>query len=77
ILHAELHNKFSIAQPRILVRGLNPHASEGGHLGHEEIDIIEPTLERLRNEGMELRGPLPADTLFTSKYLEHCDAVLA
>ena len=77
ILHADLQQKFGIAQPRILVCGLNPHAGEGGHLGHEEIDIIEPTLERLRQEGMDLRGPLPADTLFTPKYLEHCDAVLA
>ena len=63
--------------PIIAVAGLNPHAGEGGHLGHEEIDIIEPTLERLRQDGMDLRGPLPADTLFTPKYLEHCDAVLA
>ena len=77
ILYADLQQKFGIAQPRILVCGLNPHAGEGGHLGHEEIDIIEPTLERLRSEGMDLRGPLPADTLFTPKYLEHCDAVLA
>jgi 4-hydroxythreonine-4-phosphate dehydrogenase len=77
ILHADLQQKFGIAQPRILVCGLNPHAGEGGHLGHEEIDIIEPTLERLRQDGMDLRGPLPADTLFTPKYLEHCDAVLA
>lgn len=77
ILYTELQQKFGIAQPRILVCGLNPHAGEGGHLGHEEIDIIEPTLERLRGEGMDLRGPLPADTLFTPKYLEHCDAVLA
>jgi len=77
ILHADLVNKFGIAQPRILVCGLNPHAGESGHLGREEIDIIEPTLERLRSEGMDLRGPLPADTLFTPKYLEHCDAVLA
>jgi len=77
ILHADLQQKFGIAQPRILVCGLNPHAGEGGHLGREEIDIIEPTLERLRLEGMDLRGPLPADTLFTPKYLEHCDAVLA
>jgi 4-hydroxythreonine-4-phosphate dehydrogenase len=77
ILHADLQEKFGIARPRILVCGLNPHAGEGGHLGHEEIDIIEPTLERLRGEGMDLRGPLPADTLFTPKYLEHCDAVLA
>lgn len=77
ILHADLQQKFGIASPRILVCGLNPHAGEGGHLGHEEIDTIEPTLARLRSEGMDLRGPLPADTLFTPKYLEHCDAVLA
>lgn len=77
ILHADLVNKFGIAQPRILVCGLNPHAGEGGHLGREEIDIIEPALERLRSEGLDLHGPLPADTLFTPKYLEHCDAVLA
>ncbi|MDU8599593.1 4-hydroxythreonine-4-phosphate dehydrogenase PdxA [Pseudomonas syringae] len=77
ILHADLVNKFGIAHPRILVCGLNPHAGESGHLGREEIDIIEPALERLRSEGLDLRGPLPADTLFTPKYLEHCDAVLA
>jgi 4-hydroxythreonine-4-phosphate dehydrogenase len=77
ILHAELVNKFGIGAPRILVCGLNPHAGEGGHLGLEERDIIEPTLARLRLEGLDLRGPLPADTLFTPKYLEHCDAVLA
>ncbi|MEK2610902.1 4-hydroxythreonine-4-phosphate dehydrogenase PdxA [Pseudomonas shirazensis] len=77
ILHADLRDKFGIANPRILVCGLNPHAGEGGHLGREEIDIIEPALQRLRNEGMDLRGPLPADTLFTPKYLQHCDAVLA
>src|SRR5690606_39301977 len=62
---------------RILVCGLNPHAGEGGHLGREEIEIIEPALARLRDEGIELIGPLPADTLFTPKNLEHCDAVLA
>lgn len=77
ILHADLRDKFGIANPRILVCGLNPHAGEGGHLGHEEIDVIEPTLERLRTEGMQLVGPLPADTLFTPKHLDHCDAVLA
>ncbi len=77
ILHADMRDKFGITAPRILVCGLNPHAGEGGHLGREEIDIIEPTLARLRAEGMDLRGPLPADTLFTPKYLEHCDAVLA
>ncbi len=77
ILHADLVGKFGIRYPRILICGLNPHAGESGHLGREEIDIIEPTLERLRGEGLDLRGPLPADTLFTPKYLEHCDAVLA
>lgn len=77
ILHADLLGKFSIARPRILVCGLNPHAGEGGHLGREEIEIIEPTLARLRAEGLDLVGPLPADTLFTPKLLDHADAVLA
>jgi 4-hydroxythreonine-4-phosphate dehydrogenase len=77
ILDHDLRTKFGIARPRILVCGLNPHAGEGGHLGREEIEIIEPTLELLRREGMDLIGPLPADTLFTPKHLEHCDAVLA
>lgn len=77
ILHADLVEKFGLPNPRILVCGLNPHAGEGGHLGREEIEIIEPCLERLRKEGLNLIGPLPADTLFTPKHLEHCDAVLA
>lgn len=77
ILHADLVDKFGLSQPRILVCGLNPHAGEGGHLGREEIEVIEPCLQRLRAEGMDLVGPLPADTLFTPKHLEHCDAVLA
>jgi 4-hydroxythreonine-4-phosphate dehydrogenase len=77
ILESDLRGQFGITSPRILVCGLNPHAGEGGHLGREEIEIIEPTLARLRAEGMDLRGPLPADTLFTPKYLDHADAVLA
>ncbi len=77
ILHRDLQQQFGIAEPRILVCGLNPHAGEGGHLGREEIDIIEPTLLRLRAQGINLIGPLPADTLFTPKYLDHADAVLA
>ncbi|WP_028115702.1 4-hydroxythreonine-4-phosphate dehydrogenase PdxA [Ferrimonas senticii] len=77
ILHHDLQRKFACQQPRILVCGLNPHAGEGGHLGREEIDIIEPTLNALRSEGMLLTGPLPADTLFQPKYLDHADAVLA
>jgi 4-hydroxythreonine-4-phosphate dehydrogenase len=77
ILHHDLQRVFGIRQPHILVCGLNPHAGEGGHLGREEIEIIEPTLERLRREGLRLTGPLPADTLFTPKYLQQADAVLA
>jgi len=77
ILDADLKTFFAIAQPRILVTGLNPHAGEGGHLGHEETEVIEPTLDLLRKEGMTLTGPLPADTLFTPHWLEQADAVLA
>ena len=77
ILHADLQAKFGIDRPRILVAGLNPHAGESGHLGREEIDIIEPALAHLRGEGMDLVGPLPADTLFSRIRHEPCDAVLA
>ena len=77
ILNAELIARFGIASPKILIAGLNPHAGEDGHLGYEEIDIIEPVLKRLRKKGYELVGPLPADTLFTEKYLESADAALA
>lgn len=77
ILHHDLQYQFGIGSPHILVCGLNPHAGEGGHLGREEIDIIEPALKQLREEGIKLQGPLPADTLFTPKYLDKADAVLA
>lgn len=77
ILQRELRTDFAIPAPRILVCGLNPHAGEGGHMGREEIDVISPVLDRLREEGMQLIGPLPADTLFTPKYLDNADAVLA
>jgi 4-hydroxythreonine-4-phosphate dehydrogenase len=77
ILHGDLVTKFGIPRPRILVAGLNPHAGEGGHLGHEEIDVIAPVLARLRAEGMDLVGPLPADTLFTRNVLAGSDAQLA
>lgn len=77
ILHRDLINQFGIANPKIYVCGLNPHAGEGGHLGREEIEVIEPCLEKLRAEGINLIGPLPADTLFTPKYLHNADAVLA
>lgn len=77
ILHHDLVSRFGIARPRILVAGLNPHAGEGGHLGREEIEVISPVLETLRAQGMDLRGPLPADTLFTPHMLNDCDCVLA
>ena len=77
ILHADLKDKFGIPRPRILVAGLNPHAGEGGHMGREEIDVIAPVLERLRDEGMDLVGPLPADTLFTRHVLAGSHAQLA
>ena len=77
ILHGDLTKRFGIDYPRILVCGLNPHAGEDGHLGMEEIETISPVLDRLRATGMALEGPLPADTLFTPRYLEKADAVLA
>jgi len=77
ILHAELRGKYGLAQPRILVAGLNPHAGEGGYLGMEEIEVITPVLEKLRAEGMQLSGPYPADTMFTPPILAQGDAVLA
>ena len=77
ILDNDLREKFAIANPRILVCGLNPHAGENGHLGTEELTTIIPTMEQLNSEGMNLIGPLPADTLFQDKYLNNADAVLA
>ncbi|EOZ5530766.1 4-hydroxythreonine-4-phosphate dehydrogenase PdxA [Vibrio metschnikovii] len=76
ILHHDLVEKFAIAQPTIYVCGLNPHAGEEGVLGHEEIDTITPSLEKLRRQGIDLVGPLPADTIFSEKYLQKADAVL-
>ncbi|WIM06902.1 MAG: 4-hydroxythreonine-4-phosphate dehydrogenase PdxA [Candidatus Nitricoxidivorans perseverans] len=77
ILHGDLVSKFGIGRPHILVAGLNPHAGEGGHMGREEIDVIAPVLENLRVEGMDLVGPLPADTLFTKHVLAGSHAQLA
>ena len=76
ILHADLRDKFGIASPEIVVCGLNPHAGEDGHLGREEIDLMRPVIEQLREQGLNLRGPLPADTAFTPA-TGHKDAVLA
>jgi len=78
ILYTDMQEKFGITNPKILICGLNPHAGEGGHLGHEEIDTIIPVLEQLKKEiGLNYLGPLPADTLFTPKYLDKADVVLA
>jgi 4-hydroxythreonine-4-phosphate dehydrogenase len=77
ILEEDLRRKFGISEPRILVCGLNPHAGEGGHLGREEIEVIEPVITQLQKEGLRLIGPLPADTLFTPRHLDNADAVLS
>jgi 4-hydroxythreonine-4-phosphate dehydrogenase len=77
ILHKDLRKRFGLDQPRILVCGLNPHAGESGHMGREEIDVIIPALEALREEGLNLTGPAPADTAFTPTHLAEADAVLA
>lgn len=77
IIHNELQDKFGINKPHILVCGLNPHAGENGHLGREEIEIIQPAIERCAEYGIHLTGPLPADTAFTPTHLDGADAVLA
>lgn len=77
ILHRDLQTKFGIENPEIIVAGLNPHAGESGHLGREEIETIIPVINACREQGMQLVGPLPADTLFTPKHLNTADAVLA
>ncbi|CAH8227392.1 4-hydroxythreonine-4-phosphate dehydrogenase PdxA [Vibrio aestuarianus] len=77
ILHKDLLEKFAITEPKIYVCGLNPHAGEDGCLGREEIETITPTLEKIRQQdGINLIGPLPADTIFNDKYLQDADAVL-
>jgi 4-hydroxythreonine-4-phosphate dehydrogenase len=77
IIVTDLERRFGVSRPRILVAGLNPHSGEGGYLGREEVDIVVPLLERLRAQGLDVVGPLPADTLFTPKVLAGADCVLA
>lgn len=77
IVNADLRQKFGIAEPRLLVCGLNPHAGEEGYLGREEIEIMTPTLEKLRKNGLDLLGPAPADTAFTTASLQNIDCVIA
>jgi 4-hydroxythreonine-4-phosphate dehydrogenase len=69
IVHEDLRRRFKVATPRIAVLGLNPHAGESGHLGREEIDVIEPVIRQLRAQGLDVRGPVPADTAFTPQFL--------
>jgi len=77
ILHQSLQQQYGIAHPTITICGLNPHAGEDGHLGDEEIKVMQPVIKQLRDKGMKLLGPVPADTAFTEKQLEKSDAVLA
>ena len=77
VMHTDLSRLYDISAPRIAVCGLNPHAGEGGHLGTEEIDTIEPTIKELQQQGLNLLGPVPADTIFTQNNLKNFDAVLA
>ncbi|BBO60179.1 4-hydroxythreonine-4-phosphate dehydrogenase PdxA [Mycoavidus sp. B2-EB] len=77
IIDAHLRRDFGLQEPRILVTGLNPHAGEQGHLGHEEIEVISPALEYVQGLGIGARGPYPADTLFQPRYLDQADCVLA
>jgi 4-hydroxythreonine-4-phosphate dehydrogenase len=77
IVNSDLRRYLGLTAPRILVLGLNPHAGESGHLGREELDVIEPVLQALRREGLKVRGPVPADTAFTPQYLLDADVVVA
>jgi 4-hydroxythreonine-4-phosphate dehydrogenase len=77
IVHRDLGRLFGITAPRIMVLGLNPHAGEAGHLGREEIDVLEPALRQLRGEGLDLQGPVPADTAFTPPSLRQADVLVA
>jgi len=77
ILNTDLITKFGIKTPKIYVCGINPHAGEDGHLGREEIEVMIPALEELKDEGIQVIGPLPADTIFQEKYLSEADAILS
>jgi 4-hydroxythreonine-4-phosphate dehydrogenase len=77
VVNFGLERHFSVASPRIAVLGLNPHAGESGHLGREEIDVIEPVIAELRAEGLDIHGPVPADTAFTRRFLETADVIVA
>ncbi|WP_296403158.1 4-hydroxythreonine-4-phosphate dehydrogenase PdxA [Psychrobacter sp.] len=73
----DLRQKFGLMKPKVLVCGLNPHAGEDGHLGREEIEIINPVLNEFQDQGIDISSAMPADTLFTQRHLQYCDAVIA
>ena len=77
IVNWGLERHISLAEPRIAVLGLNPHAGESGHLGREEIDVIRPVIHELRGEGLNVQGPVPADTAFTPRFLQTTDVIVA
>jgi len=77
IIHKDLKNRFGLASPRILMTGLNPHAGENGYLGMEETEILKPAIQHLRQQGIDITGPYPADTLFQPHFLENADCILA
>ncbi|HET9122102.1 MAG TPA: 4-hydroxythreonine-4-phosphate dehydrogenase PdxA [Acidiferrobacteraceae bacterium] len=77
IVHADMQRCMGIVRPRILVLGLNPHAGEGGHLGREEIEVLEPVIRAAQQEGLRVTGPVPADTAFGAEGLAQTDVVLA
>jgi 4-hydroxythreonine-4-phosphate dehydrogenase len=77
IVNMDLERHFSLTPPRIAVLGLNPHAGEAGHLGREEIDIIQPVIEELKDQGFHIQGPVPADTAFTPRFLKTADVIVA
>jgi 4-hydroxythreonine-4-phosphate dehydrogenase len=77
IVHMDMERHFALSPARIVVLGLNPHAGESGHLGREEIEVIAPVIAQLQNEGLNLRGPIPADTAFAPQFLSGADVVVA
>jgi 4-hydroxythreonine-4-phosphate dehydrogenase len=77
VVHMDVSRHFNLAAPRIAVLGVNPHAGESGHLGREEIEILQPVIRTLRDEGLNLSGPVPADTAFTPRFLETADVIVA
>jgi 4-hydroxythreonine-4-phosphate dehydrogenase len=76
VVHAALKNNFGVAAPRLAVTGLNPHAGENGSMGREEIDVIIPAVQQLQTEGLDVKGPLPADTAFFPEMRKTYDAIL-